>query len=399
MELSRRAFFEGLGTTTVASPVLSALVAARGFEEAAAAWQSGATPVFLPPAADEIRIGGNENPLGPGKRALEALIGQLDQTKRYPFNSVIGNRELMDTLAKRFDAKPENFVVGAGSSEILRNGVRIFCSKDKHLVTGGLSYGSPISESKKLGNEFRPVPLDGELRLDLSAMVAAARDAGMVYVCNPNNPTATIHPATVIESFIVDVQTAAPDALILVDEAYHDYVTDPAHKTMIPFAATRKNVVVVRTFSKAYGMAGLRLGFGCGHPDTIEKLRLYSLSANANVLAIAAGVASLEDPAHIEEERERNKKVRRFTLDFFESAGYRSTDTQTNFLFVNLRQPAKGFREACAKDNVFVARDFPPMERTHCRISIGTMDEMRRATGVFAKVLGVASSDAEGGAQ
>ena len=140
-------------------------------------------------------------------------------------------------------------------------------------------------------------------------------------------------------------------------------------------------------------MAGLRLGFGCGHPETIQKLRRFSLSANANILAIACAVASLRDPAHIEQERERNKKVRRFTLEFFESAGYRSTDTQTNFLFVNLGRPAKEFREACAKDKIFVARDFPPMEKTHCRISVGTMDEMQRATAVFANVLGVRSSD------
>lgn len=400
MGLSRRAFLGGFGASSVASPVLSALVAARGLEEATATWAGGALPTLAPPAADEVRIGGNENPLGPGKRALDALIAQLDQSKRYPFNSRVGNRELLETLAETFDAKPENFVIGAGSSEILRNGVRIFCSPEKHLVTGGLSYGSPITESNKLGNAYRAVPLDGELRLDLSGMAEAARGAGMIYVCNPNNPTATIHPASALESFINEAQRTAPDALILVDEAYHDYVTDPAHETMIPLATTRNNVVVARTFSKAYGMAGLRLGFGCGHPETIEKLRRYSLSANANVLAIAAGVASLRDPKHIELERERNTRVRAYTLDFFEGAGYASTDTQTNFLFVNLGIPAKPFRDACAQDNVFVARDFPPMEKTHCRISIGTMDEMKRATAVFAKVLGVQASDSgAGGAQ
>jgi histidinol-phosphate aminotransferase len=400
MRLSRRSFLGGLGAVPVASPVLSALVAARGLEEATAAWEAGALPTLTPPAADEVRIGGNENPLGPGKRALDALIAELDESKRYPFNSRVGNRELLDALAARFDAKPDNFVVGAGSSEILRNGVRIFCSPEKHLVTGALSYGSPITASNKFGNEYRPVPLDDDLRLDLSGMVDAARGAGMVYVCNPNNPTATLHPASTIESFITEVQKRAPESLILVDEAYHDYATDPAHETMIPLATTRHNVVVARTFSKAYGMAGLRLGFGCGHPETIEKLRRFSLSANANVLAIAAGVASLGNPRHIERERERNTAVRRFTLDFFESSGYSSTDTQTNFLFVNLGRPAKEFREACAKDNVFVARDFPPMENTHCRISIGTMDEMKRATAVFAKVLGVKSSDSgAGGAQ
>lgn len=393
MALSRRAFLSGFGQ----SPLLAALVSARGLEEVTASWSEGALPTLPPPAADEVRIGGNENPLGPGKHALDALIAQLDQTNRYPFNSRVGNRELLATLADRFDAAPDNFVVGAGSSEILRNSVRIFCTPVKHVVTGRPSYGSPVTESRKLGVDCRQIALDDELRLDLAGMAEAAHGAGMVYVCNPNNPTATIHPASAIENFIDTVQQTAPGALILIDEAYHDYVTDPAHKTMIPLAIRRTNVVVARTFSKAYGMAGLRLGFGCGHPETIAKLRRFSLSANANVLAIACGVASLGDPGHIEDERARNRKVRRFTLEFFESAGYRSTDTQTNFLFVNLARPAKEFRDGCAREKVFVARDFPPMEKTHCRISVGTMDEMQRATSVFAKVLGVASSDADAG--
>lgn len=397
MSLSRRAF---LGGGSGASPVLVALVAARGLEAATPTWEGGALPVIPPPSADEVKINANESPVGPGKRALDALLAELDQSKRYPFNSRIGDRELLATLAERFDGRPENFVVGAGSTEILRNGVRISCGPDRHVVTALPSYSSPVVESAKLGNECRQIRVDKDLRLDLTRMANAARGAGMVYVCNPNNPTATIHPASVIESFVADVQRGAPEALVLIDEAYHDYVTDPAHATTIPLAMRRKNVVVARTFSKAYGMAGLRLGFGCGHPETIERLRRFSLQASANVLAIAAGVASLRDPAHIERERERNTEVRRFMLDFFERAGYRSSDTQANFLFVDLGRPAKEFREACAKDKIIVGRDFPPMEKSHCRISLGTMDEMKRATAVFAKVLDVGSGDtAEGGAR
>jgi histidinol-phosphate aminotransferase len=260
------------------------------------------------------------------------------------------------------------------------------------VVTGNPSYGSPIFAARKFGVECREVPLDEDLRLDLDSMAAAARGAGMIYLCNPNNPTATIHPASAIESFIKDVHRSSPETLILIDEAYHDYVTDPAHASMIPLAMSRPNLVIARTFSKAYGMAGLRLGFGCGHPETMGKLRRYLVMCN--VLAIAAAVASLRDQPHIDQECARNAEVRRFTLDFFEKAGYGASESQTNFLFVNLRQPAKGFREACAEDKVFVGRDFPPMEKTHCRISLGTMDEMRRATEVFAKVLGIEATDA-----
>ncbi len=392
MALSRRAFLGGLGGGGAGGSVLAALVAARGHEEAVAEWTGGSLPVIPPPAPGEIRIGGNENPLGPGKVALDALVAQFDQSGRYPFNSRVTTQDLVNGLAEKYDAKPENIVAGAGSTGVLRNCVRISCGPGRHIVTGDPSYGSPISSAKKFGIECREIPLDNDLRLDLSGLDAASRGAGMVYFCNPNNPPATIHPASAIESLLKDVQRASPDTLILIDEAYHDYVTDPAHATMIPLALSRPNLVVARTFSKAYGMAGLRLGFGCGHPDTMKKLRRYLVMCN--VPAIAAGVASLQDPDHIDRERQRNAEVRRFTLDFFEKAGYRSTETETNFLFVNLRRPAKEFREACAKDKVFVGRDFPPMEKTHCRISLGTMDEMRRATEVFAKVLGIEATDA-----
>ena len=388
MVLTRRALFGGPRTA------LASMIAARGHEEALA---EGAPP--LPANPEAIRINGNENPLGPGPRALEAVLAALDQSGRYPFNSVPGGSELTETLAERFDADPEQIVVGAGSSEILRNAVRIFAGGDKHVVTANPSYGSPVTESNKLGYPCRQIPVSAELRLDLDAMASEARGAGMVYLCNPNNPTATIHPAAAIENAVAAIRRAAPEALVLVDEAYHDYVTDPAHRSMIPLALSEPNVVVARTFSKAYVMAGLRLGFGIGHRDAIEKLRRYKLSANANVLAIAAAVASLRDPGYIERERERNREARAFTRAFFDKNGYRSTESQTNFLFVELRRPAKAFRDACGERNVVVGRDFPPMEKTHCRISIGTMEEMRRACDVFAEVLDVAATDAAGGAR
>ena len=388
MQLSRRTLINSLGATRIEPLALAALVSARGMEDAVAQEGNGVQAMPIPATADEIRINGNENPVGPGAKALESIVAALNNANRYPFNSRLTDQDLVATLAKTFDASPDNFVIGAGSSEILRNAVRLFAGATRHLVTGNPSYGSPVTEASKRGIEYRQIPLDDELRLDLGGMAATAPGAGLVYVCNPNNPSGTIHPAAAIEGFIEDVQHSSTDVLIVVDEAYHDYVTDPRHYTMIPLAIGRRNVIVLRTFSKAYGMAGLRLGYGVGHPDTIEAFNRYKLPANANVLAIAAAVASLRDPDHIKNERTRNSEVRRYTDDFFTGAGYRTTDSQTNFLFVNLGRPAKEFRDACAAKGIVVARDFPPMEKTHCRISLGTMQEMRRSCEVFADVLG-----------
>ncbi|MEE2898097.1 MAG: aminotransferase class I/II-fold pyridoxal phosphate-dependent enzyme [Gemmatimonadota bacterium] len=341
------------------------------------------------PAPGDIKIDGNENPVGPGPRVLEGLLWMFDEAGRYPFNSDPSQSDVSSAVAEHVDGTPEHITLGGGSSEVLRSAVRLFVGPDRPLVTSGLSYGSVITAAERFGYPWRAVPLDAELKLDLGAMAEAARGAGMVYLCNPNNPTATLHPGTAMERCIDRVHATSPETVIVVDEAYHEYVTDPAHRTMIPHAMERRNVVVTRTFSKAYGLAGLRLGYGVGHPETVAPLRQHQLSANANVLVMGAALAALQDPQHVERERERNAEVRQNTVRFFERAGFRVPESQANFLFVDIGRPASAFRAACAERNVLVARDFPPMEKTHCRISLGTIDEMRRACEVFAAVLGV----------
>jgi histidinol-phosphate aminotransferase len=210
----------------------------------------------------------------------------------------------------------------------------------------------------------------------------------MIFLCNPNNPTGTIHPAWAVESFITEIHAISPDALVLVDEAYHDYVTDPNYSSGIPLIAQHPNLLVARTMSKAHGMAGLRLGYGLGQPDLIARLNARLTPFSSGCLTVAACVASLNDDTGLMAEKDRNATAKQFTLDFFESAGYKATDSQTNFIFVNLGRPAEGFRDACREQGIAVGRDFPPMEQTHCRISIGTMDEMQRAVEVFGSALG-----------
>jgi histidinol-phosphate aminotransferase len=194
-------------------------------------------------------------------------------------------------------------------------------------------------------------------------------------------------PASDVEALVAEVRRSSPDTRILIDEAYHDYATDPAHQTAIPLALRTPNVFVARTFSKAYGMAGLRLGYAIGHLETIATLAQWTHVFNSNNLANAAAVASLNDPQHLEQERARNKEARDFTIGVFNDLGCEAADAQTNFLFVNIGRPAAEFRNACAEHNVAVGRDFPPMEKTHARVSIGTIGEMRRAAEVFKQVL------------
>jgi histidinol-phosphate aminotransferase len=230
------------------------------------------------------------------------------------------------------------------------------------------------------------------MKLDLDAMAAASAGAGMVFLDNPNNPGATVHSGDAIAAFVERVVAASPETTIVIDEAYHDYVTDPSYRSMASAAAKNPRLLVARTFSKAHGMAGMRIGYAVGHPETIRKLGSWEGANSLNVAGVVAATTSIRDAARIEKERARNTEARKHTVDWFTGAGFQPTDSQTNFLFVKIGRPAKEFREACRAQGVIVARDFPPFEKTHARVSIGTLDEMRRATEVFAQVLGVKES-------
>lgn len=400
--LSRRNF---LSTFTEPGRISEA-ISARGLE----AWRGemeqaqskgkrkrGGAPAFRPPQPGDIVISGNENPLGPGSHAIEALMGAFGDLGRYPFNSRVKAADLKNTLAEMHGAKTENILLGAGSGEVLRCAVRAFTSAERPLVTAAPSYGSPVATAQRIGTPVKAIPVTDTLELDLEGMAEAAQGAGLVFFCNPNNPTATIHGKQAVQSFIDSVSRSSPETVILFDEAYFHYVTDPSYASFIDLALENPKVFVARTFSKAYGMAGLRLGYGIGRAETMEALSKYKLTFNTNVPVVAAAVASLENPAHIENEGKRNAAARKYTLDFFKEAGVEASKSQANFVLINLGYPAKEFRDECTKQQVLVGRDFPPLEKTHCRVSIGTMEEMEKATKVFAQVLSARRSGTGGG--
>jgi histidinol-phosphate aminotransferase len=380
MALSRRSFLNVFG----AGGVSGAWVAARGMEAAAA------EPQRSEEAEDPnaIRIDSNENPAGPSPKALDALVRAFEFAGRYPTNSRPSTADLREAIARKLSVRPENVVLGAGSRELLRSAVRVYTSSARHLVTASPSYEAPEKMADQLGVPVRRVPVDAAGRLQLDKMGEAARWGGLLFVCNPNNPTGTVHPAKAIAELVSRVRKESPETAILVDEAYHDYVADPGYATALPLALEHPNVFITRTFSKAYGMAGLRIGYAVGQTRTIENLSRWAMTFNQSAPGIAAAVAGLSDAAYLEAERARNTEVRAFTARFFQQAGYKMMDSQTNFLFIELNRPAKEFKENCSKQKVLVGREFPPLEKTHARISLGTMEEMRRATAVFAGILG-----------
>jgi histidinol-phosphate aminotransferase len=344
---------------------------------------------FLRLAADEIRISNNENPVGPGGRVREAILGKFPEAGRYPFNSTPSETALAEAIAGLYKAKPENVVVGAGSQELLRNAVRAWVGTSRPLVTGLPTFENCTAFARKFALPLVEVKVDAAMRLDVDGIADAVSTggAGLVFFNNPNNPTGTVHAARTVADMVARIRRAAPSAVVLIDEAYHDYVTDPSYQTAAPLALTTPNVLVTRTFSKAYGMAGLRIGYALGLPETLKPLAALKLPYNVSVPAVAAAIVALGDPGHIADERARNTEARAFTVTALREIGARPVDTETNFVFVDVGMPAKGFREACAKQGIAIGRDFPPFEQTHCRISIGTIDDMKRAADVFRSVL------------
>jgi histidinol-phosphate aminotransferase len=386
---SRRGFFDVLAGVRTDHDVAQWL-AARGHEDYQAQAAQGNAPrsrPALPPGVKAIRISSNENPLGPGRAAIDAIVRQFPEAGRYPFNSTPNESALATAIAAKFGVKPVNIVLGAGSQEILKSAVRAFTSPAKALVTATPTFENCTNTAKRLGHPVVEVKVDSACRLDLDGMAKAVKGAGLVFLNNPNNPTATVHGAKAVEDFVQRIRSASPHTVILIDEAYHDYVTDPSYQSAVPLALKTPNVFVARTFSKAYGMAGLRIGYAIGAEDTVKPLARLKMPYNVSVFSIAAAIASLNDHKHMEEEKARNTEVRTFTVKALDELGCKSTECQGNFLFVDMGRPAAAFREDCAKQGVMVGRDFPPFEKTHARISLGTMDEMKKATAVFRSVL------------
>ncbi len=388
MALSRRAFVRGVGAGSAG--LLAGSILGRGSE----AWQgSGRSAVDAPgqspspSTARLVRLDSNENPEGPGPKTLDAVRAAFGEACRYPRSPT---SQLVTALARLHGVSEENIVVGAGSGEILRMAVYGLTSPTKPLVQGSPTFEDPGRYAELIGTPVRAIPVDRELRLDLAGMAAQVAGAGLVFLCNPNNPTATVHSAKAVADFVGRVNKASSDTTILVDEAYHHFVEDPGYQSAIQLAMENPRVIVCRTFSKVYGMAGLRIGYAIGQAEPMKALRRHRLGNSVNVLGAAAALASLPLGAHVDREKQRNREARELTRKAFASWGFDARPSETNFIMVDIRRDAAEFQKACRASGIMVGRAFPPLT-SYTRISIGTDAEMRQAIEVFKKVLGVTS--------
>lgn len=357
----------GLGALAAAG------VAARpAYSLAGESRSAEALPSAAPSAAPgPIRLHSNENPLGPSPAARRAMQAAFDQGCRYPN---IAYPELEEAIAEQEGLTPEHVVLGAGSHEVLRMTAMAYGLEGGEIVTGHPTYEGLENYAATIGASVARVPLDDDLQLDLEAIERRVTAAtGLVYLCNPNNPTGSLLASRRVRAFC---QAVAPRATVLVDEAYHELVEAPGYASMVPLVAAGENVIVSRTFSKVHGLAGLRVGYGLAPPEIARRLREFRTGSGVNVLGVAAALASYRDEAFLRASRRANAAARDYTVGVLEQAGYRCLPSHTNFVFFHLGSDVGTFRRRMSERDVLVGRPFPPMT-DWCRLSLGTLDEMK----------------------
>lgn len=328
----------------------------------------------MPP--DAVRITSNENPLGPCKEGLEAIAKVAPHGGRYqPFGE---SMEFVRTVAEVEGVKPDHVAPFAGSSDPLHRTTCAFTSPTRSWTMANPGYGG--GAPAYIGSKVVRVPLRRDYTHDVEAMIKADPDAGVYYVCNPNNPTGTVTPRKDIEYLLANKKQ---DAIVVVDEAYIHFseTAQPCNDLV----ADGKDVVVLRTFSKAYGMAGLRAGFALARPDLLEKMRGFGSSGFLPITGIACASASLKVKGLVAERRAINKRVRDNTFEYLEKKNIRFIPSQSNFFMMETGKPGAEFARSLAEHKVYIGRTWPVWP-TKVRVTVGTQEDMDKFKAAMDKV-------------
>ncbi|HTS78231.1 MAG TPA: pyridoxal phosphate-dependent aminotransferase [Bryobacteraceae bacterium] len=327
---------------------------------------------------DAVRINSNENPLGPCPEALEAICAEGKLGGRYSPHNEQG--DLTDTIAAMEGLKPEYVSVFAGSSDPLHRSACAFTSPTRAWVMGDPGYESGAGSAKFIGAKAIHVPLRKDYAHDVKAMLAADPNPGLIYICNPNNPTGTLTPRSDIEYVVANMPK---DCVLMVDEAYWHFTTKAP--TAVDLVKADKNVIVLRTFSKVYGMAGIRAGMAMARPDLLSKLRPYGVGF-VPITAMGAATASLKSKTLVPERRKINADIRQNVFEFLDAKGYKFTPSEANHFMIDVRRPGNQVVEALAKENVMIGRLWPAWPN-HVRVSVGTQEDMDKFKAAFTKVM------------
>lgn len=330
-----------------------------------------------PIGTDAVLIDSNENPLGPCQAARDAIAAIVPQSGRYDEDMT---SDLANLFAQQEGLSPDYVRVVAGSSPALGLTVATLTGPKRSYVTADPGYEPGMFVATAVGARVVKVPLTGVYVHDVKAMIAAAPDAGVFYVCSPNNPTGTLTPHADIEYLVAN---KPKDSVVLIDEAYIYFTEAPSTLDLVKAG---KDVIVLRTFSKVHGMAGLRCGFAIARPDLLDRVMRPGGWNAMPVTALAAAIASVKDSQLVPERREITAKTRQATFEWLDRNGYAHTPSVSNCFLLETKRPGKEVREAMAKENVMIGRVWPVMP-TCVRITVGTPQEMERFQSALQKVM------------
>ncbi len=368
--LTRRSFAARLGLGTAGLRLLPEMA----YAQRAAVNASG-----LP--SDMVWLNANENPAGPPAVSLAAMQQILPGSGRYHYQEF---REINATVARSEELSPGQIVLGSGSSEVLHTSVDAFTSATRPLISVTPAYEGPIELARALG---RPVVLT-KLREDYTADVrklaeeAGKARGGLIYLCNPNNPTSAITTARDVDWLVANLPA---NTTLLLDEAYIHFGDNPELKTALPHVRQGKNVIVTRTYSKIYGMAGLRVGFAAARPEIIERLGPLRMNV-ISIVSARAVTAALGDQQNILRERHASlARTRRELCAWLRERRVNFIEPQANFIMIDVGRNAREFIETMPRMGVAPGRPFPPLTNM-LRVTIGTDREMAKFRDVFWKV-------------
>jgi histidinol-phosphate aminotransferase len=353
--------------------LLTAGAALPFYNEAALAQR--ARPFAMGP--DAVRIGSNENPLGPCPEALEAIYSIAKLGGRYSPHGEPA--DLIKTVAAQEGLKEDYVAPYAGSSDPLHRSVCAFVSPTRSLVMGDPGYEAGARSAEFIGAKTYRVPLKKDYAHDVKAMAAADPNAGVLYICNPNNPTGTLTPKEDIEWLVANKPKGS---ILLLDEAYIHFSGAASGS---PLVAADKDVIILRTFSKAYGMAGLRAGLALGRPDLLAKLRPFG-AGMLPITGMADAAASLNVKTLIAERRKINTDIREDVFSFLDKKSFSYVPSLSNKFMLQVNRPGMEIVQALAKEKVFIGRVWPAWP-TYVRVSIGTQDDMDKFKAALTKVM------------
>jgi histidinol-phosphate aminotransferase len=364
MLISRRTLLRNVGVTAAAAAAAQSLPAFG--------LGSPATGDRPQPLARVIRLDRNENPYGPSEQVSAAMRSGLESANRFPESEVDA---LIDQIAKFHSVRREQVILGCGSTEILRMCSGAFLGPGKKLAMATPGFEAMAQYAREAGAEVEMVPLTKMYAHDLPVMAQRlGGGSGVIYICNPHNPTGTLTLRKDIEALL---RTLPAGAFVIIDEAYHHYVTpSAAYASFIDRPVSDPRVIVTRTFSKIYGLAGMRIGYGVATPETAKRIAAFRLLDGVNVGAAGAARIALQADDHVRTCAQRNADNRQ---EFFNQANARMLrwiDSHTNFVLLNVGRPSNQVAEHFRKNNLLLASGLPLVEN-YVRVTVGTPEEMK----------------------